>query len=169
MSEKYYYTKNLAPEVLVEAIQLRTSVRLEFTSCRVSINHDGSIIDDNIELQFSRALTSVEQDELVTIVNDIGPEYDLAIRKNIEKNTMAWARQKGTELMDQFAANNIYRQKSPEQVEALAHDYPNIIHDFTTGSLQTAYTTFSTMIPDANISQEEIDEFKLRIAIILGM
>lgn len=167
--ESYKYTKVLDNEVLTEAIQLRTTLRNEFIGCHYAVATDGTAPIDNICLDFSRALTSSEQDEITNIVNAMGPTYDLVIRKSIEQNTMKWATEKGAEVLRQFAANNLYRGKTAEQVEALVTDYPDIIHSLLTGSLQTAYITFSNMVPDVNISQEEIDEFKLRLAVILGI
>lgn len=170
--EKYYYTKdNLNGEVVSEAIRLRTSLRHEFIGCMISNKHDENdvILDDNVELQFSRALVSSEQDEITAIINIVGPSYDLVIRKNIEQNTMQWALKTGQEIMAQFGANNLYRGKSAEQVEALVTQYPDLIHSLVTGSLQTAYGVFLAMQPDANINQEELDEFRLRLAITLGL
>lgn len=169
MSEKYYYTKNIDPEVLNEAINIRTSLRLEFIGCRVNIKSDGSIDDDNVELEFSRALVSSEQDEISNLVNEIGPSYDLAIRKNIEKNTMVWAMETGKTILSQFSANNVYRQKSNDQIDALVENYSHLINSLITGSLTKAYREFNQMVPDENISQEEIDEFIKRMQIALGI
>lgn len=169
MSEKYYYTKDINAGVLNEAINLRTTLRREFIKCQVCSESDGSIQDDNIEIEFSRALTSSEQDEITNLINAIGPTYDLVIRKNIETNTMAWAEQKGQMILRQFAANNIYKQKTDDQVEALVTQYPDLIHSLITGSLKTSLKVFMTMVPDNNISREELDEFVLRLQIILGL
>ena len=159
------------PEVLTEAINLRTTLRAEFLECYISDKRDmaGNILDDNIEMVFSRALTSVEHDEITNIINSIGPSYDLMIRKNIEKNTMSWAIKTGNEILAQFGANNLYRGKTPVQVEALVTSYPDLIHSLITGSLQATYAIFLAMPADANISQEEIDEFTLRLKIALGL
>lgn len=171
--EKYFYTKSgVNSEVLTEAICLRTSLRKVFIGVSISekiSTETNNIFDDNIEIQFSRALTSIEQDEITNLINMIGPMYDLMIRKNIELNTMNWALKTGQELMAQFGANNLYRQKTPQQIVELITNYSELINSLLTGSLQTAYGVFSTMHPDANISQEEIDEFKLRLEIVLGV
>lgn len=164
--EVYNYTKaGVDLDVLSEAIRLRTSVRKEFQGGSMR----GDQVADNIELLFNRALLSSEIDEVTAIVNAIGPSYDLVVRKNIEQNTMSWARQTGVRILDQFAANNIYRGKNATQVEALATAYPDIIHSLITGSLQTAYGVFLALQPDENITQEEIDEFALRLKIVLGL
>ena len=167
--EKYYYTKNVDAEILEEAINLRTSVRSEFVGCHVTKNGDGSVPTDNIELEFNRALTSSEQDEITAIINSYGPAYDLVVRKGLEKNTMNWAMEEGHKILRQFAANNIYRGKSAAQVKALITDYPAMINSLVTGSLQTALAEFASTTPDANISQDEIDEFVLRLQITLGL
>lgn len=170
--EKYFYTKSsVDSEILTEAIQLRTSVRKEFTGCLISQKKDeqGAILDNNIELHFSRALSSAEHDEITLIINNYGPGYDLVIRKSIEKNVASWARKQGTELVDKLGANNMYRGKTPTQIEALVTEYPILVTSLLTGSLNTAYAIFLNKLPDANITQEEIDEFKLRLEIILGL
>ena len=170
--EKYFYTKEgIDLEVLNEAIRLRTSLRQVFIGGYTSDKRDeyDRIFDDNIELQFTRALVSTEIDEITNLINIIGPSYDLVIRKGIEKNTMAWAIKTGAEILAQFGANNLYRQKTQDQVEALVTGYPELIHSLVTGSLTITYKVFTSMVPTANISQEEIDEFKLRLEIILGL
>lgn len=170
--EKYFYTKEgIDSEVVGEAIRLRTTLKDVFIGGFTSDKRDaqGDIFDDNIELQFTRALVSSEQDEITGIINMIGPSYDLMIRKNIELNTMSWAIKKGSEILAQFGANNLYRGKTEEQIEALVTQYPELIHSLVTGSLQTTYGIFLAMVPDANISQEEIDEFRIRLQIILGL
>ena len=169
MSEFYYYTKDVDAEVIQEAIKLRTSVRSEFIGCHVIKNGDGTIPDDNISLEFSRALLASEIDELSTVVNDYDPSYDLVIRKGLEKDTMKWAMEEGHKILRQFAANNIYRGKTAAQVEALVTQYPTMINSLVTGSLQTALVAFMTTAPDSNITQEEIDEFVLRLQITLGI
>lgn len=170
--ERYFYTKDhIDSEVLNEAIRLRTTLRNIFigslTSEKLDLN--GAVFDDNIELQFTRALTSSEHDEVTNLINIIGPSYDLMIRKNIENATMSWAIKTGQEILAQFGANNLYRGKTAEQIEALVTGYPDLIHSLITGSLQTTYTVFTQMTPDANISQEEIDEFKARLEVILEL
>ena len=169
--QKYFYTKSVDSEVLNEAICLRTSLRKVIVGVLVSdeLKPDGTPIDNNIELQFTRALTSAEQDEITNIINAVGPTYDLMIRKNIENDTMAWAMKQGQTILAQFGANNLFRGKTNVQVDALVTQYPDLIHSLVTGSLSATYRIFSAMTPDANISQEEIDEFKLRLAIVLGL
>lgn len=164
-----FFTKDIWDVVLDEAIKLRTSLRSVYLSYSVSKNSDGTVPDDNIKITFSRALISSEQDEITNLINTIDSSYDLWARKVIETQTMSWAESRGREVMRQFSSNNIYRGKTEEQIEQLVTQYPDIIHSLTTGSLKTAYATFLNMSPDANISQEEIDEFVLRLAIILGV
>lgn len=170
--EKYFFTKeNVDSEILTEAIQLRTTLRTVFLGCLISEERSelDVILDDNIEVQFSRALISTELDEITNIINIIGPSYDLVIRKSIELNTMSWAIKTGQQLMAQLGANNLYAGKTAEQVHALATAYPELIHSMITGSLATTYGIFLAMVPDANITQEEIDEFTLRLKVILGI
>ena len=167
--ESYFYTKALNSEVLSEAINIRTSLRSVYDGCSYTTNSDGSVDTDNVELKFSRALISSEIDEITNVINAIGPAYDLVIRKHIENHTMNWALNQGQTLLAQFGANNLYAQKTPVQVEALATQYPELIHSLITGSLTVAYGIFITMQPDANFTQNEIDEFIIRMKIILDI
>jgi len=171
--EKIFYTKSdIDSEVLTEAICLRTTLRKVFIGCLISDKLDpntGLVFDDNIEIQFTRALISTELDEITNLINMVGPMYDLMIRKNIENNTMAWAIKTGQTIMAQFGANNLYQGKTQDQVTALSTQYPDLIHSLVTGSLTVTYSIFATMVPDANITQPEIDEFKLRLEIVLGL
>lgn len=171
--QKYYYTKSgINSEVLTEAICLRTTLRGVFGSVSISekINKDtGTIYDNNIEIGFTRALTSAEQDEITNLVNMVGPTYDLMIRKNIELNVSSWAMKEGQSLLAQFGANNLYLQKTDAQIDALIENNGVLLNSLVTGSLKKAYREFLKMVPDANISQQEIDEFKLRLEIVLGI
>jgi len=168
MMESYSYTKWVDTEVLREAINLRTTLRKIVTSIRVDGSPD-NYPEDNIIIETSRALLSAEQDEITNIVNAINESYDLVIRKNLEKNTMSWAIKTGQEILAQFGANNLYSGKTAEQVHQLATAYPELIHSLITGSLQTTYGIFLSMQPDENFTQDEISEFTLRLAIILGL
>lgn len=171
--QKYYYTKTgINSEVLTEAICLRTSLRKSLTGVFISekINPDtGLVFDNNVEIQFNKALTSAEQDEITNLINIVGPSYDLMIRKNIELNTMSWAMKEGKSILAQFGANNLYMQKTDAQIDALIANNSVLISSLLTGSLTKAYREFLAMAPDANISQSEIDEFKLRMQIALGL
>lgn len=167
--QKYYHTKVLDSEVLEEAIRLRTTLHKDFVGCKVELNHDGTAPQNNVELSFSKVLTSAEWDSVAVILNEIGPSYDLQIRKGIENGTMTWAMAEGMKLMAQLSANNVYRGKTAEQIERILVKTEPIIRSLVTGSLKTTYAQFSAMAPDGDISQEEIDEFKKRLEIILGL
>lgn len=167
--ESYKYTKSVDAEVVNEAINLRTSLRSIYLGCHVHLNADGSAPEDNICLDFSRALTSSEQDEITVIINAYGPEYDLVVRKKIEKGTMTWAKAKGSEFLDQFSANNMYRQKDAATIKRLIEADKDLITSLKIGSLQTSLGYLMAKTPNADITQEEIDEFVLRMKIILGI
>lgn len=167
--ETYTYTKKLSPDVLTEAIKLRTSLRKVFTSIEYREEADGTVEDKNVSLMFNRALTSSEQDEITQVVNDMSDTYDLVVRKGLERDVMTWAETQGNMLIRQFGANNIYQQKTDEQIDALATNYKDVLSALSTGSLKSAYRQMLAMQPDSNISQAEIDEFTIRIMEVLGL
>lgn len=166
--ERYCYTKPMDSTALQEAINLRTTLRKVVESIQVSGDFFSEMEEDNIEIVTNRALTSAEQDEITNLVNEIDETYDLYVRAKIERSTMSWAMTVGKEMLCKFSSNNLYRGKSNDQTDALVENYPHLIHALLTGSLTKAYREFVSMVPDENISQEEIDEFALRLLIILG-
>lgn len=168
--EKYYYTKAMSGDILQEALSLRTTLRKVITGVNVSGDFsDAEVDDDNIEITTSRVLTSSELDEIANLINTIDVNYDLVVRRGIETGTMTWAMNVGREMLCKFSSNNLYRGKTESQTDALVENYPHLIHALITGSLTKAYREFASMVPDDNISQDEINEFKLRLAIILGL
>lgn len=170
MSEKLVYDKVVDPEVLAEAIDLRTSLRGTYVGIKTRYP---SASDENqdtfVEIRFNRSLTSAEKDEITNIINALGPTYDLQIRKKIERETATWAMIQGHTVLRQFVANNLFRQKTHEQIRSLLDEKCLLITSLMTGSLTIAYTEVLSLVPDEKFSQNEIDEFKLRLEILLGM
>ncbi len=170
MSEKIVYHEIIDPEVLTEAIALRIPFSDVCTGIKTRYPKPSDENQDTYtEIHLSRTLTSEEHDQITAIINALGPSYDLQIRKGIEKNVMVWAMEQGHLLLRQFAANNIYRQKTPEQLTRLLDEKCLLITSLMTGSLTIAYSELSATIADEDFSQEEIDEFKLRLEIALGI
>lgn len=164
--EKYYFTKWIDGEVLQEAIVLRTSLSELFCGIRI-LGTPENIPDDNIEICTTRALYSHEQDEITNIINVIDENYDLWVRKKIEKQTMSWAIKEGQEVIAQIGANNIYRGKDENQTDRLVENYPNLLNALGTGSLKKAYREFLAITPNDDFTQEELDEFVKRMEYLL--
>jgi len=167
--EKYYYTKSVIADVLQDMISLDNVLRPLVKNVSVTTNSDGSIPDDNIEISTDIVLDSAQLDALAVVINAYSPAHALVVRYGIETNVMTPAMQYGYNFLSKLSANNIYLGKTAAQINALLADYPELIHAALTGSLISLYTVISTMTADANISQDEIDEFKLRLEIYLGI
>lgn len=174
--EIYNYTKKIDPEVLLEAIQLRTSLRPKLLGVNISQNPDGSVPDDNITIEMTEALLSAEIDELTIVINAIDASYDLMVRKKIERDVIKWATAMGNMVLNQFASNNLYRGKTDEEIDSIIEDNSVLIHSLNTGSLTKAYREFlalETRIVGGEvvvgITLPEVQEFKLRMQIILGL
>jgi len=167
--EKYYYTKSVIADVLQDMVNLNNILRPLVKNVSVTTNSDGSIPDDNIEISTDIVLESTQLDELAALINAYGPANALVVRYGIETNVMTPAMQYGYNFLSKLSANNIYLGKTAEQINALLANYPDLIHAALTGSLISLYSVISTMEADANISQDEIDEFKLRLEIYLGL
>jgi len=167
--EKYYYTKSVIADVLQDMISLDNILRPLVKNVSVTTNSDGSIPDDNVEISTDIVLDSAQLDALAAVINAYGPAHALVVRYGIETNVMTPAMQYGYNFLSKLSANNIYLGKTAEQINALLSNYPELIHAALTGSLISLYTVISGMVADANISQDEIDEFKLRLEIYLGL
>ena len=161
MSWEYTYTKEVNPDVLREIIDLDNRLR--------AIMEGMYTHGDAITIVTIVALTPDQHDILNVLVDSYNDTHPLVVRKNIEVNVMTPAMKYGMSFLAKFSSNNIYLNKTAEQVGALLTMYPDVIHAALTGSLQALYYTTSTMVADDNISQEEIDEFKLRLEIQLGI
>lgn len=169
MSHTYKYTKEVIADVLHEMISFNSTLRPKFEGLMVKVNGDGTVPDDNVEVVMTEVLLSAEEDELTAIVNSYGPANQFVVRYGIEQNVMTPAVKFGNDFLMKFASNNIYLGKTPVQIGTLLNTYPDLIHASITGSLTALYATISSMVADENISQEEIDEFKLRLEIYLGI
>jgi hypothetical protein len=157
-------------EALIEALQLRTEIsELVIGIFKTGKHSMGTLeeVQDNLRISCSRALLSEELDQLKSVVNSLDENYDLVIRKKIQKETMSKSRSFGLSFLDMFSANNVYRGKTPEQIGAILQTYPGLINCCLTGSIKALYFTVSTMENNENISIEEIEEFKKRLEIHL--
>ena len=160
--------------MLEEVIKLRSSAGKHLKEVKYSYIPDymksiGYEYDeDNLLLHFDKALLSEEKDEIANIVNSLNDDYDLVkrdrIKKGIIKDKMAF----GHDFMAMFAANNEYRNKTAQQIGGMLAKYPALITCCLTGSIESLYGLVLTMKEDEFVTQEEIDEFKLRLEIYLG-
>lgn len=161
MTFEYTYEKVVDPQILQTMILFNDSLRPKFSSI--------SLEESSVTVSFSEALTVSEHDELNVIVSDYSETHELVVRDSIERNVMSAAMLFGQTFLTKFAANNIYRGKTSEQINSLLSTYPTLILAAQTGSLNTLYAVISSMVPADNISQEEIDEFKKRLELYLGL
>lgn len=170
--EKYYYTKHVESTPMREVIMLGVDKTLWRKITQLNIRtfaKEEDLQDDNIEICTTEVLTSAEEDQIANAINSYSPTHELVIRYGIELNTMNPAVTFGNQLTQKFASNNLYRNKTGEQVNALLSNNLLLILALLTGSLTTAYGVFAAMPADENISQGEIDEFKKRLELYLGI
>lgn len=161
MNWDYEYNKSVIADVLDDMIKFNSLLRPKYIGV---LSNATAII-----CRFSEALTPDEHDTLNVIVDSYSDTHELVVRKGIEENVMTPAMIYGNNFLAKFSANNLYRNKTPIQIGTLLATYPDLIHAAITGSLTALYGTMLTMVADANISQEEIDEFKLRLELHLGL
>jgi len=161
MEWEYEYTKALDGSILDDMIKLNVELRPKYSRTTV-------VVDDVVCI-FNEALTAEEHDTLNVVIDQYSDTHPLVVRRDIELNHMVPAMSFGMNFLAKFSANNIYLGKTGIQVAALLEAYPDLIHAAITGSREALYYTVATMVPSADISQEEIDEFTLRLKIELGI
>lgn len=170
--EKYYYTKFVQATPLRDIIMMGVDKslwrKIEQLNVKSYID-EAHLEDDNIEIATNEVLTSDELDQIAAAINSYSPTHELVVRYGIELNTMNPATSFGSVMVQKFASNNLYRQKTGTQVNALLSNNLLLILALLTGSLTTAYGVFAAMPADENISQAEIDEFKKRLELYLGI
>ena len=168
--EKIIFTKEINYSILKDAIRLRTSLNDVVYKIEYSFNQDPDAepLIDNLVLHCNRALLSDERDELVTLVNAIDDTYDLVVREKIKFSTTKQKMEFGHDFLSMLSANNEYYEKTGTQISTLLAMYPNLIMCCLTGSIETLLGLVQTMVPDENISADELAEFTKRIEIFLG-
>ena len=160
--EVLYFRIDIDTIVLREAINLRTSLSDFLT--KIEYQHmNEQTEENNLAIHFNRALLSSEKDEIADLVNVVNDEYDLCVRKKIKETSTKSKIAFGNEFIAMISANNEYRNKSDYQVAAMIEKYPRIIMCCLLGAISSLYNLVLTMESDENISDEEIQEFKLRI------
>ena len=164
----YHYTLDANVDVLTDIIHMNDTLRPLVQNVSVCKNLDGTYGSDNVEITTYAHLSTADNTELDTVVNGYGTHPYVA-RKGIEDNVMNPAMEFGRSFLRKFSANNIALGKTGAQINALLSTYPALIDACLTGSLNSLYATVSGMVPDANISQGEIDEFTKRLEIYLGI
>lgn len=161
----YAYTKTVNGEIFGAIIQLN-----ETLYPLVSYVHVGPMegVDGDLHIITNTVLSSSEEDELIAIVNN----YDsspLIQRKYIKDNYATPAMGFGADFIAEFGANNVALGKTEAQIDSLIADNPTLISAALSGSIKSLHRIISDLVADANISQDEIDEFKRRLEVYLGL
>jgi hypothetical protein len=165
----YYYTKDheINPVVLVDLIKL-SSLSTKFESLKAVYRPDSHMMD-SVEVYMSEVLLSEDEDILIDIINDYSQSCEMEIRYNLERDLINPAMGYGRELLAKFGSLNVYKQKTDAQIQALTSTMQPLIIDLLTGSLKQAYSKALALLPDENITAEEISEFQKRIGWFLGL
>jgi len=166
--QTYRYTLDSTCNVLNDILQLNDTLRPLVSNVMVRKNIDGSVPENNVMVTTNVVLNSDQEDILIAIINGYNMN-PLKMRNMLETNVMGPAMSFGMEFLKRFSANNLYLEKTDVQIGALLNTYPDLIHACITGSLKSLYATMLSMTADENISQGEIDEFKKRVEIYLGL
>ena len=181
----YTYTKDVvSPEALRDLVMIRVSkdlwrkINSSGGGVIISPNAPGvTPVNDNVRIYSVVALTSEEQDSLTAAINEYSNEHEYAVRSDIEINLLNDTAYFGQTLMEKIAANNVYKGKHLElssdgvrtKTRALLEDNVALIISLLSGSLGEAYYYASSYVADEIMSQEEIDEYKKRLELKLGL
>jgi hypothetical protein len=161
---EYNYEKEMVSSVLSDMIMLNDILRPKYLGQRE--------LGGVVTILFNAALTPDEHDTLNVIVDLYNADHRLVkrhvIKSSYAKDAGIWAE----DFMMEFISNNLERAKTTEQIALLMQNYGSLILACITGSIGMIYGIVSTMVPDeisGTINQEEIDEFKKRLEIRLGL
>lgn len=155
--------EHLVGSILENMIIMNTTLYPKYLGLEASLGQ--------VNVIFSEALTQYEHDELNLLIDDYGPDNRFYRRYFIRQDTISPAVAWGQEFLKEFVSNNVERAKTPAQIQYLMSTMTPLIFAAHTGSLTTLYSIVQALTPDEGgaLIQEEIDEFKRRIQIRLGI
>ena len=162
---RYEFSKELKAyhqETLYEELKFRSELS-EFIE-GISVSNAN---EKKLTIITNKDFSLEEIERLKLLIDSISDSHELVIRKKLQVEVVSDAMSSGMQFLEAFSANNVYRQKTAEQINNLLNDYPMLITCCATGSLVTLRQLLDTMQPDENISQEEIEEFTKRLDFML--
>ena len=165
---KYEYTLDADGSILGDIIKMDDTLRPLIQNIKVTRNIDNTFPENNVEITANIVLNSDQEDVLIGVINNYAT-HPYKTRKTIEDTVMNPAMAFGMDFLKKFSSNNLYLQKTDEQIGALLDTYPSLVIACITGSLKALNFTIMGMTANENISQEEIDEFKKRVQLYLGI
>lgn len=169
MSHMYWYQKDhiIHAEPLIDMIKL-SSIRLKFESLKVVYNTETKCMD-TVEIYTTEVLVSEDEDVLVNIINEYSTTCEMQVRHDLESSLINPAMSYGREMIAKMGTNNVYKNKTDAQIQAISIALSGLTMDLLTGSLKQAYYKCLALQADENISQDEINEFTKRIGWFLGL
>ena len=165
--EKYYYTKDVNPDVLSDMIHLEASFDGVICAVGVVKNQDGTIPDDNVEITAERVLNSEELDTLADLFNNYGPAHPLVVRHDIKHNIVIPDSNKLSEILLEFAADNIYRGKDFAAADRLFTKLDKILRYANAGAKEMTFLESLKLTADSDLPQDQLDEFIRRFKLIV--
>lgn len=169
--EKYYYTKAISSEALGDRILLDDIMYPLVRGTSVSQNMDGTVDDDNIEIQTDVVLDSAQLDAMAAIINMLGPMDSIMIRSDIEKQYVLPAVAFGRSILDKVSAYNLYTQKTDAEVDNIMSELQSVIISLSIGSIGSATRRLNEIRDRViggevilGVEIEPIDEFLKRLS-----
>ena len=156
---QYEFFKKVDNTSLKDAILYRTSFSSKY------IKH---VYNTSLKIIMNQELTESEYEELSDLVELIDNNYDFYVRNNYKNDIIKKKKDFGINFLDDFSAMNHAKGGTVEQVLSLLSKYSSIPILCITGSIESLYAVVSTILPDENISEQEIKEFKKRIELFLS-
>lgn len=169
MINEYKYTLKCEPSVVSDIIILNDILRPLFDGISYSEKKDGSIEELNLKIKMNKVLLLAEETELIGLINSYGPENMFVQRDIIKREYVTPNQSWAMDFIMEMGANNVQREKTGQQVATLMSAYAGLMMAAIGGSVPSIYAVVCSMVADDNISQEEINEFKKRLEIKLGI
>lgn len=163
----YKYKINCDSSVLVDVIRL-DPIYDKLKKVDISA-YNGT--RDNVHIETENPLPSEDQDKLLALIIS-APNHELNARKYLQDKVSSPAIIIGFEIIAQYAAMNLYADKTLAQYQTLFTYTQGLMGFLMSGSLEMALMTLQSIrsnVPgDGSITTAECDEFIRRLEIHIG-
>ena len=122
-------------------------------------------IDGEITIVVSEELTSGELLDVESKINNHSP---VDMEAYVQGKILA-AMDFGKDIMSQYGARNVLSGKTVAEVRTISDKLNNLQTLLLSGSLHVALDEIANTVPDALVTQADLDEFTLKIQDYLGL
>lgn len=161
------------------AVKLFSSVGVVDKPAGIPGNWPAEIVDlrEGVALPEGTGWTLMTENQLASHKTTYQSEYDTwysAYARKLALNDMVNSRIRaamefGKQLMVEYGTKNVLAGYTTAQILAIADKLSKLQSLLLSGSVYAALEEINALVPDANVTQESIDEFKAKVKNFLGI